>query len=471
MLSAMPRRPGQPFAHPARQTMTPAPLQRALAALLCAGLAACSTPTATPKSASTPSSAPAASGPDTAAAPSGNDTEPQRFERWRAQFRLQALAAGITEATLRATLDGAALLPRTIALDRSQPEFTRSTWDYLDSAVSATRVRNGQAQLARVQPEADAATRRFGVPGPVLVAVWGMESNYGQNFGDVPVIDALATLAFEGRREAWARGELMAALNIVQQGDIDAAHMIGSWAGAMGQTQFMPSAFLAHAVDADGDGRRDIWRSLPDVLASTANYLRKAGWVGDEACAPEVTLPADFQPERADPGTRQDAAQWAAEGVRLAGVAASGGAGVVGADGAPLPAMAQASILQPAGVRGPAFLVGRNFRAVLRYNNATSYALGVCLLAQRIDGGPELQAAWPRDQRALGRSEVLALQTALNQRGFAAGQPDGLLGPATRAALRGYQRSVGLPADGFPTVELLQTLQGVPSTPAAPAPR
>lgn len=442
----MPRRPGQPLACPAFQTTGFAPLQRALAALLCAGLAACSTPTAAPTSR-----------PEAAAA---NTPEGPGFDRWRAQFRAQALAAGITEATLRATLDGATFLPRTIALDRSQPEFTRSTWDYLDSAVSASRVRNGQAQLARVRTEADAATRRFGVPGPVLVAVWGMESNYGQNFGDIPVIDALATLAFEGRREAWARGELMAALNIVQQGDIDAAHMIGSWAGAMGQTQFMPSAFLAHAVDADGDGRRDIWRSLPDVLASTANYLRKAGWVSEEPCAPEVTLPADFKPERADPGTRQDAAQWAAEGVRFAG----GGAG-----GAPLPAMAQASILQPAGVRGPAFLVGRNFRAVLRYNNATSYALGVCLLAQRIDGGPELQAAWPRDQRALGRSEVLALQTALNERGFAAGQPDGLLGPATRAALRAYQRSIGLPADGFPTVEILQTLQGLPTPPDEPA--
>lgn len=432
----MSRRTGSPFARPAIQATGFAPLQRALAALLCAGLAACSTPTAGPTSR-----------PDAAAA---DTPEGRGFDRWRAQFCAQALAAGITEATLRATLDGATFLPRTIALDRSQPEFTRSTWDYLDSAVSASRVRNGQTQLARVRTEADAATRRFGVPGPVLVAVWGMESNYGQNFGDIPVIDALATLAFEGRREAWARGELMAALNIVQQGDIDAAHMIGSWAGAMGQTQFMPSAFLAHAVDADGDGRRDIWRSLPDVLASTANYLRKAGWVSDEACAPEVTLPADFKPERADPSVTQDSTAWSAEGLRLAG-------------GAPLPAMAQASILQPAGVRGPAFLVGRNFRAVLRYNNATSYALGVCLLAQRIDGGPALQAAWPRNQRTLGRSEVLALQTALNQRGFAAGQPDGLLGPATRAALRGYQRSIGLPADGFPTVDILQTLQGLPA--------
>jgi len=384
-------------------------------------------------------------------------TEAQRFAAWRATFRQEALAAGIREATLQAALDPAQWRPRSVELDRGQPEFARQVWDYLDSAVSANRIGNGQARLAQVRADAEAAASRYGVPAPVIVAIWGIESNYGQNFGDVPVIDALATLAFEGRRAAWAQGELIAALRIVQQGDIDRAHMIGSWAGAMGQTQFMPSAFLAHAVDADGDGRRDIWGSMPDVLASTANYLRKAGWVTDEACAPEVTLPTDFNPEHADPAVAQDSAAWSTEGLRLA-------------DGAALPPMAQASVLLPAGARGPAFLVGRNFRAVLRYNNATSYALAVCQLAQRIGGGPAVQAAWPREQRALARSEVLALQTALNQRGFAAGQPDGLLGPATRAALRAYQRSIGLPADGFPTVELLQTLQGVPGTPAAPAP-
>ena len=386
----------------------------------------------------------AAAAPDAAITPQLG--EAQRFAAWLRDFRVTARAAGISEATLRAALDVAEFRPRTIELDRAQPEFTRSTWDYLDSAVSPTRVGNGQAKLAQVRAQADAAASRYGVPAPVLVAVWGMESNYGQNYGDVPVIDALATLAFEGRREAWARGELLAALKIIDQGDIDREHMIGSWAGAMGQTQFMPSAFLARAVDADGDGRRDIWRSMPDVLASTANYLQRAGWVAGEAWAPEVKLPEDFDVARADPGVRQDASQWQAEGVRLA-------------DGAQLPDMAEASILQPAGARGPAFLVGRNFRAVLRYNNATSYALGVSLLAQRIDGGAPVQAAWPRDQRALSRSEVKALQSALNQRGFATGQPDGLLGPATRGALRDWQRSVGLPADGFATAELLARLR------------
>lgn len=406
------------------------------------GLSSCSSePLKTPEGEAARAPAAVAAAPD-AAAP----TEAERFVAWRTEFRATARAAGISEATLVAALDVAEFRPRTIELDRAQPEFTRSTWDYLDSAVSPTRVSNGQAKLAQVRAEADAAASRFGVPAPVLVAVWGMESNYGQNHGDVPVIDALATLAFEGRREAWARGELLAALKIIQQGDIDREHMIGSWAGAMGQTQFMPSAFLARAVDADGDGRRDIWRSMPDVLASTANYLHQSGWVSGEAWAPEVKLPEGFDVSRADPGVRQDASQWQVEGVRLA-------------DGSPLPAMADASILQPAGARGPAFLVGRNFRAVLRYNNATSYALGVSLLAQRIDGGPAVQAAWPRDQRALSRSEVKDLQSALNLKGFPSGAPDGLLGPATRGALRDWQRSVGLPADGFATAELLDKLQ------------
>lgn len=398
-----------------------------------------------PPKASAPLAAPTpaavAAAPD-AAAP----TDAQRFVTWRTEFRAAAKAAGISEATLKAALDVAEFRPRTIELDRAQPEFTRSTWDYLDSAVSPTRVSNGQAKLAEVRTHADAAAARYDVPAPVLVAVWGMESNYGQNYGDVPVVDALASLAFEGRREAWARGELLAALKIIQQGDIDHDHMIGSWAGAMGQTQFMPSAFLARAVDADGDGRRDIWRSMPDVLASTANYLHQAGWVTHEAWAPEVKLPEGFDASRADPGVRQEASQWQAEGVRLA-------------DGSPLPTMTEASILQPAGARGPAFLVGRNFRAVLRYNNATSYALGVSLLAQRIAGGPPVQAAWPRDQRALSRSEVKDLQAALNRKGFNTGEPDGLIGPATRGALRDWQRSVGLPADGFATADLLARLQ------------
>ncbi len=370
----------------------------------------------------------------------------QRFAQWVANFRETARAAGIDEATLHTALDGVQLRHRAVEADRAQPEFTRTLWDYVDGVVTPQRVATGQQKLVELRVEADAASTRYGVPGPILMAVWGIESNYGGNYGDVPVIDALATLGFEGRREAWARGELLAALKILQHGDIERSRMIGSWAGAMGQTQFMPSSYLAWAVDADGDGRRDIWGSMADVLASTANYLAKSGWRADEAWGLEVQLPAGFDPARADPTVQQTSSQWAAEGVRAMG-------------DAPWPMLADASILLPAGARGPAFIVGRNYRAILRYNNSTSYALTVGLLAQRIGGGPGVQAAWPLDLRALTRGEMLALQAALNRRGFDSGTPDGQMGPATRKALRAFQRSVGWPEDGHPTAELLGRLQ------------
>ena len=361
-------------------------------------------------------------------------------------MRTSARAAGIDEATLRIAFDEVRYLPRVVELDRAQPEFTRAVWDYLDSAVSPQRVALGQDKLLQLRSQADVATGRYGVPPNVVVAIWGIESNYGSNYGDIPTIDALATLGFEGRREDWARGQLLAALKILQGGDIDRAHMIGSWAGAMGQTQFLPSVFLAHAVDADGDGRRDIWGSMPDVMASTANFLARSGWQRDQPWGAEVQLPPGFDPGRADTEVRQSSAQWAAEGVRSTA-------------GTPLPEFADGAILLPAGARGPAFLVGPNFRAILRYNNSTSYALAVGLLAQRLADGPGVQAPWPRDLPPLTRSQLTALQTALNERGFASGTPDGMMGPATREGLRRYQRSVGLPADGYPTLELLRRLQ------------
>ncbi|MFT3857499.1 MAG: lytic murein transglycosylase [Aquabacterium sp.] len=373
----------------------------------------------------------------------------QRFAAWVAAFSASARAAGIDDATLHRAFDGVHLVHRAVELDRTQPEFVRPIWDYIDTVISPQRVANGQLKLAQFRAEADAASARHGVPVSILMAVWGIESNFGSNYGDVPVIDALATLGFEGRRENWAKSELMAALKILQRGDIDRDRMIGSWAGAMGQTQFMPSSFLAYAVDADGDGRRDIWGSMADVLSSTANFLARSGWRADETWGTEVQLPAGFDPARADPGVLQSSEQWAAQGVRTM-------------DGTTLPVLADAAILLPAGVRGPAFIVGNNYRTILRYNNAMSYALTVSLLSQRIAGGPAVQAPWPRDLRVLSRSELQQLQTALNQRGFDTGKPDGLLGPATRAALRDFQRSQGLPADGFPTADLLKLLSPPP---------
>jgi lytic murein transglycosylase len=413
-------------------------------------LASCAASPPAPAQAQATSTAPAptaaASAPASGAAP--DDATLQAFARWVAEFREHARSEGIDEATLRIAFDDVRYLPRVVQRDDSQPELVRTVWDYLDRALSAERLATGREKLAQVRAEADAAAARYGVPPEVLVAIWGLESNYGGNVGSMPIIDALATLGFQGRREAWARRQLLAALQILQAGDIDRARLVGSWAGAMGQTQFLPTSFLAYAVDGDGDGRRDIWGSLADVMASTAHFLARAGWQAGQPWGLEVRLPADFDPERADAQVRQASEAWAAEGVRSA------------MDGAALPALADAAVLRPAGVRGPAFLVGPNFRALLRYNNSNSYALAVGLLAQHLAGGPPgVLATWPRELAALTRSQLQALQAALNERGFESGTPDGLMGPATRAGIRRYQRSIGLPADGYPTLELLQRLQ------------
>lgn len=370
----------------------------------------------------------------------------QKFARWVDEFSTFARAAGIDPATLHIAFDSVRFVPRVIELDQAQPEFTRTVWDYLDRAISPQRIARGQDKLLQLGPEVDAIVARYGVPIEIVAAIWGMESNYGSNAGDIPTIDALATLGFEGRREAWARGQLIAALKILQNHDIDRAQMVGSWAGAMGQTQFLPSNFLAYAVDADGDGRRDIWGSIADAMASTANLLASSGWQAGQPWGREVLLPPGFDYSHADADVRQPASAWSNEGVQSV-------------DRTPLPALTDSSILLPAGARGPAFLVGPNFRAILRYNNSTNYALAVGLLAQRLTGGPAVQTPWPQDLQALTRSELLALQSALNAHGFDSGAPDGMMGPTTQRGVRRYQRSLGLPADGYPTLDILQRLQ------------
>ena len=370
----------------------------------------------------------------------------QKFARWVLGFSAYAREAGIDEATRHIALDNVRFVPRVIVLDRAQPEFNRTTWDYLDNALSTQRIAMGQEKLVQLRLGVDAIASRYGVPTEILFAIWGIESNYGSKIGNISTIDALATLGFEGRREAWARAQLLDALRMLHRHDADRVQMIGSWAGAMGQTQFLPSNFLAYAVDADGDGRRDLWGSVPDVMASTANFLAKSGWQAGQPWGLEVRLPPGFDYARADADVRQPASLWADEGVQAM-------------DGAPLPMLPDSAILLPASARGPAFLVGANFRTILRYNNSTSYALAVSLLAQRLAGGPAVQALWPRDLTALTRSQLLALQAALNARGFDSGTPDGMLGPATQRGIRHYQRSLGLPADGYPTLELLQRLQ------------
>ncbi len=371
---------------------------------------------------------------------------PASFDAWLASFRRQARAEGIAASTLDRVLADVRYRPKILEYDRAQPEFVRPIWQYLDSAVSSTRVNTGRERLAEHRTTAERMAGRYGVPAEVVVAIWGVESNYGSHFGSFSTLDALATLAFDGRRRDFARGELIAALRIIEAGDIAPERMIGSWAGAMGHTQFLPSSYLAYAEDGDSDGRRDIWGSIPDVMASTANYLARAGWQAGEPWGIEVRLPPDFDYAQTELATRRASEAWAKQGVRAV-------------DGGALPTLGQASILAPAGARGPAFLVGGNYRAILRYNNATSYALAVGTLSRRVAGEPGIRADWPRQETPLSRAQVRELQRALNARGFATGTPDGIMGPNTRAGLRAFQASQGLTPDGFATVSLLERLQ------------
>ena len=416
------------------------------AALGLAALAGCASVPAPAAAPVTAAVRPPSSPEPTPAATSDLASTVAGFHTWLQAFAKEALAAGIRQQTVDAMLAHAQWQPRVVELDRAQPEFTRTPWAYLDSAVSRERVAQGREQRRLHTAALEAAERRYGVPASIITAIWGMESNYGQNFGSFSAIDALATLAYDGRRRDWAHGELLAALRIVDGGEIAADALVGSWAGAMGHTQFLPSVYQRYAVDADGDGRRDIWGSVADVAASTANFLAQSGWQSGQPWGVEMQLPPGFDYARTELSLHQSSEAWTREGVR-------------GIDGAALPALTQASIITPAGARGPAILVGPNFRALLAYNNALNYALAVGLLARQIDGGAGLAAPWPRDLAPLSRSETLALQQLLNARGFDTGRPDGVAGPATRAGLRRYQQSLGLPADGYPTQELLGRLQ------------
>ena len=379
----------------------------------------------------------------------GDALPAETFTQWQARFRAQALQAGVAPSLFDRAFSGVTPDPSVVAADRSQPEFTRPIWEYLDGAISAVRVRKGQAMLNQYADVLGQIEQRYGVDRQSLVAVWGMESSFGQFQGDKSVIRSLATLAYEGRRPGFAHDQLLAALRILQNGDITPERMLGSWAGAMGQTQFIPTTYNSHAVDFDGDGRRDIWGSAADALASTANYLQSSGWRPGQPWGFEVQLPSGYDYAKADGSLRKPVSEWLAEGVKLpAGVSLPSGS-----DGL------QAALLLPAGYRGPAFLVLDNFRAILKYNNSSAYALGVSMLAQRFQGSGYIRGSWPKDDLPLTRSERIELQTLLTAKNFDAGSPDGIIGANTRQAIRGAQKSLGWPADGYPTHRLLESLR------------
>lgn len=422
-----------------------------LVTLLTAALAACAqtqtTPTAAPSSPSSSKPAPATNSPASAAEAMPQPDE--SFEQWRSRFRALALGRGISAATFDQAFAGVQPDPAVIAADRSQPEFTKPVWEYLESAVSPLRVRNGKSLLIQQAGLLASLEARYGIEPARLVAFWGMESNYGNNMGNKGVIRSLATLAYEGRRPDFAQDQLIAALGILQHGDVTADRMIGSWAGAMGQTQFIPTTYDQYAVDFDDDGRRDIWGSTADALASTANYLKASGWQDGKPWGYEVRVPANFDYSLADMGVRKSLAEWNALGIQGLGL--------------PQPAAQpsdSASLLLPAGHRGPAFLVFNNFRTILKYNNSSSYALGVALLSERYRDAGQIAGSWPTDDLPLSRSERVELQQRLAALGLDPGSADGIIGANTRKAIRAYQQSQGWPADGYPNHQLLDKLRG-----------
>ena len=398
------------------------------------------TPAARPKTVKAPASASSTVQPST-------PVRYQTFSAWRDGFRVRALAEGISPATFDAAFRGVQLNDQVQALDRKQPEFSRPIWEYLDSAVSSSRVSTGRRNADAKREVLQQIQSRYGVDYPVVLAIWGLESGYGANFGSIHVIESLATLAYDGRRQQFAEEQLIAALRILDAGDITPDRMVGSWAGAMGHTQFIPTSFLEYAVDFTGDGRRDLWSAdAVDALASTASYLGRFGWRQGAPAVIEVRLPSGFDYMQASQSISETAATWASRGVQPVG----GGA---------LPAADAVSIILPAGARGPAFAAYPNFKVIKRYNNSTSYALAVAHLADRIQGGPAIAASWPRDDRTLSRTEKQELQERLTGLGFDTQGVDGIIGPNSRNAVRAFQAAQGLTPDGYVSSSLLRAVR------------
>ncbi len=369
------------------------------------------------------------------------------------RLRDEAVRAGVSGATYDRWAMGLRGDASVLPLLDAQPEFRTPLWDYLAVLVDEDRVRDGQARLIQWRDTLQAVLRRFGVDPATVVAVWGVESDYGRSYGKRPLLDSLATLSCGGRRQAYFRGEWFSLMKLIERGDLDPlaeGGLTGSWAGAFGQTQFMPSTYARLAVDFDGDGRRDLVRSIPDALASTANFLAKAGWRTGLPWGFEVELPAGFDPGLAGRRAKRPVADWAARGVRRVG----------GGDlSAGMPNDTAAAILLPTGLQGPAFLVTRNFDAIYGYNAAESYALAISLLSERLRGAPGLKAAWPTDDPGLSRAQRRELQQRLAARGHDIGEIDGALGPATRKAIVAEQQRLGWSADGRAGQKLLRALQ------------
>ncbi|MBV0913383.1 lytic murein transglycosylase [Anianabacter salinae] len=374
-----------------------------------------------------------------------NEVSP--FTDWIAQFRGRALAQGIRADVFDGALSDATFLPDVIKKDRNQSEFTKPIWDYLDSAVSRERVTNGRAALKKRDALLTRIEARYGVEKEVVAAVWGLESAYGTFRGSVPIVSALATLASDSRRSAFFEAELLNALRILQDGQVQTADMRGSWAGAMGHTQFMPSSYLAFAHDFDGDGRCNIWGDDPaDALALTAAYLSRNGWTKGQPWGVEVTLPEGFDYDLTSERVKKPVGFWT-------------GLGITDTRGKPVPDHGRASILLPAGHRGAAFMIFDNFHVLETYNTADAYVIGVGHLSDRLVGGDPIRHGWPRDDKPLSFDQKIEMQRLLTALGFDTDGTDGIIGPNTIAAVKAWQGSIGLVPDGYASADTLRRLR------------
>jgi membrane-bound lytic murein transglycosylase B len=370
-----------------------------------------------------------------------------QFQAWLDELRTEALAKGISADALDAGLKDVAPIPRIIELDRRQPEFTQTFWRYIDLRINNRRIKRGRKLLKQHKDLLWATYKKYGVQPRFLVAFWGLESNFGDHYGGFPVISAVATLAYDNRRSKFFRRQLLDALRIIDRGDIAPEKMRGSWAGAMGHLQFIPSTFITYAADGDGDGRRDIWNSLPDVFATAANYLSKIGWNGGQTWGREVKLPKNFDYSLASFDVNQPIEDWHKIGVRRA-------------NGKRLPrANMEGAITLPAGADGPAFIVYKNFHKILNWNRSVLYAVAVGHLADRYINKPRFTKRRPKTDRPVSRKTIVEIQQRLLALGHEVGSADGIAGTRTRRGIRAFQKRKGYPADGYPSAKLLKQLR------------
>lgn len=375
-----------------------------------------------------------------------NAQHAQGFLRWKQDFLQRLESQRLPSRLLADFRQQVNYYPEAIDSDRTQAEFSKFLWEYLASAVSTSRVVNGQENYQQYAQLLAQVAKQTGVPAQIMVAIWGMETSYGHYTGEVPVFASMATLAYEGRRRAFFEAELIAALHLLNQGDLPSLSVKGSWAGGLGLTQFIPSAYTRYAVDYDGDGKRNLWQ-VGDALASTGNYLAQMGWTPGYRWGREVSLPKGFDYFLANDKNRwKSLSEWSALGV--------GDALGHALPDEPIPA----KLFVPAGQFGPKFLLYKNFEVIKRYNNSDAYALGVALLSEQVAGRPGLVATWPKHAKRLSKSAIEMLQRQLNQQGFDAGPIDGLFGSATRRALQAYQAVNDQVADGFLTPALFEQI-------------